>query len=364
MKNSQDLTQQNSFQFQTHISFWSRSWSFIDELKNASDEKIINAIAKTSERYQSSQQMHKSPWHDIDFQLSYLAYFMPLNALRLESVLLEARERNFFSDINTVLDFGSGCGTFHYAYMDLLDKHKTDNPLPEIKKWIFIENENRATQIHKKLLSAWNLPITNAEWLTQSPKISPALTTAKNSLGVFSYSLNEIHANLESIPDLESLLIIEPSTQNWGRRLQELRAQLISKGYYLWAPCVHQEACPLLTQSKSDWCHHRIHIELPKELQKIHERLPIKNKSLTYSYLLAKKIPPPKVDKMSRVIGDTLFERGKIRQAICRNSDREFLSWLTKHGEPEIIPRGTLLPIDFEFEKKGDELRVIPLQVK
>ena len=57
--------------------------------------------------------------------------------------------------------------------------------------------------------------------------------------------------------EFEALMILEPATSQDGRKLLELRSQLIQKGYSIWAPCLHQLACPLLTKSKTDWCHDR-----------------------------------------------------------------------------------------------------------
>jgi hypothetical protein len=61
----------------------------------------------------------------------------------------------------------------------------------------------------------------------------------------------------------------------------------------------------------------------------------------------------------ARVIGDTLPERGKTRQMICRGPHREFLSWLHRFGEPPSLPRGALVRGIDTTEPKGGELRAI-----
>ena len=60
----------------------------------------------------------------------------------------------------------------------------------------------------------------------------------------------------------------------------------------------------------------------------------------------------------TRVIGDTLFERGKTRQMICRGEQREFFAWLNKEGEAPVIPQGSLISDLGEFHLKSSELRV------
>ena len=88
----------------------------------------------------------------------------------------------------------------------------------------------------------------------------------------------------------------------------------------------------------------------------------MKNNTLTYSYLVASKTArDQKYRGAVRVIGDTLPEKGKTRQMICRGPQREFFSWLHKNGEPPMIPHGALVSDPGNFETKGGELRVGPL---
>jgi hypothetical protein len=134
---------------------------------------------------------------------------------------------------------------------------------------------------------------------------------------------------------------------------------------------LHQEKCPLLEDSKNDWCHDRTHFEKPEALQKIENLLPIKNDTLTYSYLFAKKdthkFPPSpsKVNSTSkenisnaRVIGDFLNEKGKTRQMVCRSPKREFLTQLKRHSQPTQFQRGDILSIDGNAKIIGNEIRV------
>jgi hypothetical protein len=89
-------------------------------------------------------------------------------------------------------------------------------------------------------------------------------------------------------------------------------------------------------------------------------QLPFKNQTLTMSYLLARKIPPPAnltEHKLARITGDKLEEKGKARQLVCQGPHREFLSWLHKDGVPPTIPRGALIEFPENFEKKSNEIR-------
>lgn len=87
------------------------------------------------------------------------------------------------------------------------------------------------------------------------------------------------------------------------------------------------------------------------------EQLPMKNRTLTMSYLLMRKTPPKKI-KAARIVGDRLQEKGKDRQMICRGPEREFLAWMHKFKLEQDIPRGVLVEIPEDIEKVSNELRV------
>ena len=239
-----------------------------------------------------------------------------------------------------IVDFGSGPGTVHAV---LENSELAGKPI------LAIETNPRAVKIHQAM-GGTRFP---CRWTSQIPaKINPG------TLGVFSYSLLE-EAQLESrLGEFDHLLIVTPSTRNQGRKLLEIRASLTAKGFSSWAPCTHQHACPLLSQSKTDWCHDRIHFEAPDWFARLETRLPMKNHSLTYSYWFGSRAcKAPEHSSRARVIGDTLFERGKVRQMVCRGPEREFLAWLTRDGEAPAIPRGSRIELPSDLEKKSNELR-------
>jgi hypothetical protein len=156
-------------------------------------------------------------------------------------------------------------------------------------------------------------------------------------------------------------LIIEPSTHQDARNLQELRQTLIDEGFYAWAPCTHQGKCPLLLHSQKDWCHHRIHVDMPEWFQAVERHLPFKNKTLTLSYLMmSKRVPElslPQRQKV-RVIGDVLEEKGKSKALICRGEEREFFSILHRDSKEFPHERGDIAVLCGEVEKKGNEVRL------
>jgi hypothetical protein len=98
---------------------------------------------------------------------------------------------------------------------------------------------------------------------------------------------------------------------------------------------------------------------MPGWFRKMESFLPMRNRTITFSYLLARKTARPPGDQpMLRVLGDTLKQKGKTLQMICRGGEREFLSWLSRDGEAPILPSGELIPVP-PHNLRGSELRVI-----
>ena len=140
---------------------------------------------------------------------------------------------------------------------------------------------------------------------------------------------------------------------------------LLENDYHIWAPCTHSDKCPLLEESDRDWCHDRFPPFLPSWWKNLEAGLPMKNQSITVSYLLARKKPLPSETKFVRVTGDPLHEKTKMRQLICRGPHREFISWFpsrfAKPAAKELknfdLARGDLFKDDPKFwqDQRGAE---------
>jgi len=297
-------------------------------------KKLADAVKKLSDYFIQNPD-GSTPWNESWAQIAYLCYFLPLNQARAQAVTKEALQRDFFNGLTEVLDFGAGPGTASLA----LTEH--------FQKFTLIEKA-------KDICAKFNF-IPTALWTNTAPTVA----SPENSLALFSYSLTEISELPAWAKKVEALMILEPSTQDDGRKLQNLRAKLIADGYSIYAPCTHHQACPLLTQSKTDWCHDRILFSMPLWFEKLEQHLPMKNRTLTTSYLLARKQKPTELAaNIGRTVGDRLKEKGKDRQMVCRGTEREFLAWMHKSGLEQDIPRGVLIEIPEDVQKISNELRL------
>jgi ribosomal protein RSM22 (predicted rRNA methylase) len=321
--------------------------------------KLANAVIELSNKYTSTESK-TNVWSSKSHCAAYLAYFFPLNYLRVLRTLNQLHEREFWSlEIENWWELGSGSGAAFFAYLDFLNDSKV-NILSKIKTANFYDTSNEAHKLFKQILDL-NYPNIhiNCNWSSE-PNIK---TPVKKTLFVASYSINEILVNSSlnfSISNLlskfEHLMIVDSAQQVVVRDLMKLRKQLIEMNYKVWAPCTHQNNCPLLIHSQKDWCFDRFFVQLPNWYYDIEKFLPMKNRTLTYSYWGLSQEAPSPINLDARVIGDTLKEKGKTRQAICRNSDREFLSWLKKQGEAADHSRGSLISTQ-NLVKVGNELR-------
>ena len=310
------------------------------------DSKDLAKCVLALSNFFISQPEGQTPWHESWTQVAYLCYYLPLNAARLTAVITEGEKRGFFDGLEDVLDFGAGLAT---ASLSLSAARKF--------RYTLIERAAEPQRLIEK-----HFPFFKAHEWTRTFN-SQRVGNGKKTLALFSYSLTELNDVPEWAHDCEAIMIAEPSTQQDGRKLLALRQKLIEKGYYAWAPCTHQNACPLLSQSKTDWCHDRIFFNAPAWFQKMEEQLPMKNRTLTTSYLLMRKTKPSEIHA-ARVVGDTLKEKGKDRQMICRGPDREFLAWMHKNKLQQDIPRGAQIEVPETLQKVSNELRVTsPLSI-
>ena len=309
-----------------------------------------------------------TPWNEPWCQIAYLSYFLPLNVVRVKKVLHRIEMKEVPSQI---FDFGSGPLTGLFSLSEYLSEQlgESDTIRRHDVAYIPVEKSIEATNLGKNIYNDFFSESTRIKF-----KIYDDLKSTTNpndfggflikhlrkndegsTLAFFSYSLVEM-MKPNSIPDwlltFPQILIIEPSTRESSRNLLTLRKEFIKKGYHVVAPCTHQFDCPLLEESKSDWCHDRVHFDIPTWFEKIENFLPMKNRTLTMSYLYLAK-PELTGDMRSseavgRLVGDLVIEKGKSKQLLCFDNKKRYVSWLHRNIEPTECPRGDLVKLTDE----------------
>jgi ribosomal protein RSM22 (predicted rRNA methylase) len=317
------------------------------ETHQINNRQIQKSTLSLSNSYQNQGQ-HTDIWLNQNFIDSYICYFYPLNYLRFINILEQIKSNaNAFMDIDLIYDFGSGLGTAIDAFTD-------SHLFKESQKYISVEASEKALRFQKKWLAD---KVINLE--TRQTTITSALNEniEKNSLAIFSYSLNEVEIDIKKLFLFDHIIILEPSTQLQSRQLLKIRQTLIENNFQILAPCTHQGLCPILEKSQQNWCYDRLSFQTPQWYQKLFHNFTIDNKFISFSYLIAsKKVTAFNSDKI-RIIGSSQKQKGKTIQMVCRNEELEFFSWLKKNKNFRFLPHGSLVSLPYNYEKKGNEIR-------
>ena len=216
-----------------------------------------------------------------------------------------------FHDVESVVDFGGGPGTFLFA----LRKFKTLN------KYTNVERSDAFIGIMNVLVEEFlssSTPSTHVESISCNYLKLESQDIPTNDLCVFSYTFCECDNSLVSLSVLAEnsnmVLIIEPGTPSGFNNIIQARDKLIEKGFSIIAPCTSSNGfCPL-RDSESDWCHFVERIDRSR----IQRRL--KNGVLgyeyeKYSYLLMSKYPIHSNGK--RIISRPNYTKHSVSFDIC-----------------------------------------------
>jgi ribosomal protein RSM22 (predicted rRNA methylase) len=309
-------------------------------------QKIADSVMRLSNHYIEKPEA-ETPWNEEFCQIAYRYYYLPLNYTRAQKVLSRAEQVQFFEGLTQFIDWGCGPATLSLAVAHDEEIKK------QIRSQILFDISQRVltnfSDLHSQLINP--KPSTNLNL--------DHVGDVRNTALMFSYSLTELEALPKGWNNFEALVILEPSTGHDGRRLMGWREKIIGAGYNIWAPCTHHEACPLLTHSKNDWCHDRAFVHSPEWFMQLEQLLPMRNRTVTTSYLLARRKKPVELAKnTARLTGDSLEEKGKTRQLVCRGPNREFLTWMHKKISPQILARGDFFNIPEDVELKSNEIRI------
>lgn len=308
--------------------------------------RLSEAVLRLSSFYLENPSV-QTPWEETWAQVASLVYFFPLNYSRCSLVARDLRRLGFFDGLTAAVDDGAGMGSGVHAFVDGAASALTWSARDISHEALTLLNELRVT------------PTKIQTDLVTGSLRAPSRT--ETSLLLASYVFTELKDLPSEWLSHEALVIIEPSTRDDARRLQKQRGRLKEAGFHLWAPCTHEDDCPLLIHSDKDWCHDRVHFDAPAWFAPIEKNLPMKNRTLTFSYLAARKAAPAQTSGLARLVGDTLEEKGKSRQAICRSSEKEFLAWFPPRFETKThleMSRGSLVRLAPELEKKSQEVRL------
>lgn len=164
----------------------------------------------------------------------------------------------------------------------------------------------------------------------------------------------------ETVTPKGSLVVIEPALRDRSRHLHRVRDMLVAAGTHVFAPCLHQRACPALVR-ENDWCHEDLAVELPAWLVPTARGAGLRYEGLSFSYLVLRRdettlrslLPAA---GLVRAVSGPLVSKGKHEVLLCpADEGRTGLvrgMRLDRHHAPKNEPWG--------FVERGDLLHISP----
>jgi ribosomal protein RSM22 (predicted rRNA methylase) len=248
-------------------------------------QPFVQAVRTLSERYtQHSVGAYNLPLitSDID-AAAYALYYLPINAAKVVHLapLLELSRSRL-----RVADFGCGPGTVALA---LLASSAT------LFDFLFIEKSQPMQALAQKVVSTWSA--NNARGVVRIASHIPSDEAATYDIVFAANSIAELHDDLmhDTIQRLLSLLapngilvLLEPGQQLHTRRLMTLRDRLLEQHPTLSAlfPCTHNNPCPMLRSSATDWCHGALEWIQPPLNAQLDDALAFNKHRIKYSALV------------------------------------------------------------------------------
>ena len=185
---------------------------------------------------------------------AYAAYRMPATAAATAAALREMRLSLPGWAPSSLIDFGAGTGGSAWAVA---------SDLPGIEAITLLEQSADAIKLGKAVFAeAASSALRSAtwrQWRLGADDGEPVADWRAADLATACYVLGELtpaqQAELTAMAAgaASAVLIVEPGAPAGHRRILAARAQLLSAGYQIAAPCPHQLHCPL--DVDGDWCH-------------------------------------------------------------------------------------------------------------
>lgn len=131
-----------------------------------------------------------------------------------------------------------------------------------------------------------------------------------------------------------ALVIVEPALRERTRSLHAVRDRVLDQARTreggahatVFAPCLHESACPALAEPTS-WCHEDLRVDLPPWVTPLARAAGLRWQGLTFSYLVLRKDGRSPLPRFSaddrgrirfRVVSDLLRSKGKTESFVCR----------------------------------------------
>lgn len=348
---------------------------------DATRAEVARGVAELSRLFtRKRHDLTASYWGDPALRRAYLAYFLPVNLAKVQTLLDElpadwAAPRDDRRPLS-MLDLGCGQGTGPLALLDWVNRRASSRPLGAV---VAVDRAEPALGDCRRLWNAYQAraPVAGADLvaihgdLTDSAVLThPAVRQhAPYDLILLANSLNELFADVRDPvrrraalvaallgllqPD-GTLMIVEPALRDVTRELHRVRDVLLADGACtVYSPCLHEHACPALVR-ETDWCHEERPWTPPPLIAAIDREVGFIKDALKFSYLLLRKdgrTIAARAPTVYRVVSELRVMKGEKRAWLCNETGRPEVGRLDRERSEanaafDAWHRGAIIRID------------------
>ncbi len=216
---------------------------------------------------------------------AYALYYLPINAAKVCSLLSEVS----LPSEARILDFGCGPGTGALAALAATTSRLAIE---------CVENSAAMRKVASRLVPSWPDAARLSSFqlrdtFTATPSKPFDLIIAANVFAELAENEGAalLKSLIQSLAPKGYLLLVEPGQLAHTRRLMRLRDTLLHsfKGLTPLFPCCREDACPMLANSETDWCHGTIHWERPALISQLDKLLSFNKHRIKYSGFVFQK---------------------------------------------------------------------------
>jgi SAM-dependent methyltransferase len=328
------------------------------------DDIDWSALERLRARFLSTDLKGGPYWTSPGDLAAYDFTFAERIGWKWDHVLRELKLRGWHPRTRTVLDWGCGSGI---AARRVIAAYGAEN-FDSLTVWD-----------HSPLACNFAAEAAGAAFPTlRISQATPGLLTASEPIGllVVSHVLNELPADaLAALRSLiaraDAVLWVEPGTHAVSRQLGALREHYRAT-FQIAAPCPHQAACPVFTESNArHWCH--FFAPPPSEIfadsnwVKFGQRAGIDLRSLPYCFFALDRTAPPDPTgetagpgstlPLSRVIGRVEHFKPYARWLNCDTTGLVELE-LPRRADGALFKQleRTKAPLVYRWQRDGDKV--------
>lgn len=368
----------------------------------------VACVGELSAFFTSDRRSRPSHYLDTpERRVAYIAYFLRSNYNKLHAVLdemkllLEVALRSN-NRVFRILDLGAGPGTMTLAGLEYLNTLSASHPFHFVAVEPVREMLNEAVQLFRCFRDRLGIDEQRARLETHAETVQQFVRRPgvedRFDLIVMANAWNEVldaaqlsleaqmvllSSLLDRLQPSGALILIEPALRETARSLHRLhdavREQLPATNVF--APCVHQRACPCVAAgNQKDWCHAEFPWKPGERVTAIDTRIGNRKDALKFSYLVLRKDGKNVLDLRQstaqgtslaskekstcwRMVSELIVEKGKSRAFLCGDPGRIQFTRLGRHQAPaneafDELVRGDLVRT-CGTSSHGDEKRIL-----